>query len=214
MRTRIKFCGCTSAADVDAAVRCGVDAVGVIFAPASARRVSLAAARAIARTAPALVELVGVFVDPDAEHVREAVSLGYVPQFHGDESARDCEHFAAGRYIKVFHVTPDAAGASGAAAFERAAVAHTRATWMLDTSLDGRRGGTGRSFDWDVARDIASGRRVIVSGGLTPGNVGACIRRVRPYGVDVRSGIEAGGVKDLEKMRAFVRAVKEADDQA
>jgi phosphoribosylanthranilate isomerase len=213
VRTRIKFCGCTSAQDVEAAASCGVDAIGVIFAPDSPRQVPLETARAIARRAPALLSLVGVFVDPAAALVQAAVEAGFMPQFHGDEPAPVCEKLSGGRYIKVFHVAAGGEPAVDAAAFGRMADAYSRATWMFDTSVEGKRGGTGRSFDWERARDVARGRQIIISGGLTPDNVGACIRRARPYGVDVRSGIETGGVKDLARMRAFVRAVKEADEQ-
>ncbi|MGD0475069.1 MAG: phosphoribosylanthranilate isomerase [Candidatus Velthaea sp.] len=214
MRTRIKFCGCTSAGDAEAAVGLGVDAIGVIFAPVSPRCVSAPAALEIARAVPALTALVGVFVRPAAAHVREALAAGYLPQFHGDEAASDCEAMTAGPYIKVFHLSPEHGARLDAAEFERQAGRYERATWMFDTTVDGKAGGTGRTFDWELARDIARRHRVIVSGGLTPENVGECVRRLRPYGVDVRSGIETGGVKDVAKMRAFVRAVKEADEQA
>ena len=216
MRTRIKFCGCTNPADARAAVELGVDAVGVIFAASSPRHVSASAALEIARAVPAYTTLVGVFVHPAAAHVREALAAGYRPQFSGNESADDCESMTAGSaYVKVFHLAPeDDGGQLDPLEFERHAAPYTRATWMFDTSVEGKPGGTGRTFAWDLARAAASRRPVIVSGGLTPENVGACILRLRPYCVDVRSGIETGGVKDLEKMRAFVRAVKEADEQA
>jgi phosphoribosylanthranilate isomerase len=214
VRTRIKFCGCTSPDDAAASVELGVDAVGVIFAPTSPRRVSVRTARTIARRVPAFVALVGVFVEPSTADVREAALEGFLPQYSGDESAAACESAAGGAYIKVFHVAPDAAPPFDAAAFERSAAGYDRATWMFDTVVAGKHGGTGRTFDWEAVRTIARTRPVIISGGLTPANVGACIRQIRPFGVDVRSGIETGGVKDLEKMRAFVRAVKEADEQA
>jgi phosphoribosylanthranilate isomerase len=215
VRTRIKFCGCTSASDARAAVELGVDAVGVIFAASSPRSVSASAALQIARFVPAYTALVGVFVKPAAAHVREAIAAGYVAQFSGAEDAAECESMTAGgSYVKVFHLAPEGGARLDPVAFERHAAPYARATWMFDTSVDGKPGGTGRTFDWDLVRAVAGGRPVIVSGGLTPENVGACIRQLRPYGVDVRSGIETGGVKDLEKMRAFVRAVKEADEQA
>lgn len=214
MRTRIKFCGCTSARDAQVAVDLGVDAVGVIFADASPRCVSLETGATIAQAVPAFVELIGVFVDPKAAQVREAVLAGYIPQFSGVESAQACEGASASRYLKVFHVAPGAGDALDPIEFERSAGGYTRATWMLDTDADGKHGGTGRTFDWERARGLARTCRIIISGGLTAQNVGACIRQLRPYGVDVRSGIETSGVKDLAKMRAFVRAVKEADAQA
>jgi phosphoribosylanthranilate isomerase len=214
LRTRIKFCGCTSARDAEAAVELGVDAVGVIFAAASPRRASPAAALQIARVVPAFTTLVGVFVEPAAAQVGEALAAGYVAQFSGNESARDCEAMTAGAYIKVFHVAPGGDATLDPVEFERRAASYARATWMFDTDVAGKPGGTGRTFDWELARAAARRRPLIVSGGLTPDNVGACVRTLRPYGVDVRSGIETDGVKDLDKMRAFVRAVKEADEQA
>ena len=185
----------------------------MIFAPASPRCVSAQAGREISRAVPALVALVGVFVEPTVAQVDAALAAGYVPQFSGNESAQACESVTAGPYIKVFHVPPDSAGLDPAE-FERSANPYAHATWMLDTVVEGKHGGTGRTFDWNLARALAAARRIIISGGLTPENVGACIRRLRPYGVDVRSGIETDGVKDPVKMRAFVRAVKEADAQA
>ncbi len=199
--------------DAELAVECGVDAIGVIFTALSPRAVTLEQGREIAASVPAYVTLVGVFVDPAVVDVDQARAAGFTPQFSGNESAELCETGAAGTYIKVQHVTPDTSAAA-VADFARVAGPFLHATWMFDTAVDGKRGGTGRTFDWAVARQIAAERHVIISGGLTPENVGSCIRRVRPYGVDVRSGVETGGVKDRNKMRAFVRAVKEADEQA
>jgi phosphoribosylanthranilate isomerase len=213
VRTRIKFCGCTSAHDAQTAIELGVDAVGVIFAAQSPRRVLTHVAHDIARVVPPFVSLVGVFVEPTAAEVAAACSAGYIPQFHGDEPAELCEG-AAAAYIKVFHVRPDARGGIDARAFAQLAQPYAHATWMFDTIVADTPGGTGRTFDWDHVRDAIGERPIIVGGGLTPENVGACIRRLRPFGVDVRSGIETDGVKDLAKMRAFVRAVKEADAQA
>ncbi len=211
MRTRIKFCGCTNVSDAQAAIACGVDAIGVIFALASPRRVSAETARAIASIVPAFVSLIGVFVEPTAAQVAAARAQGYIPQFSGRESAELCESAAAG-YIKVFHLAPQSS-ALDLSEFDAATRAFARATPMLDTAVGGTFGGTGQTFHWEVARPIAAVRPLIVGGGLTPDNVGDCVRKVRPFGVDVRSGIETAGVKDPEKMRAFVRAVKEADAQ-
>jgi phosphoribosylanthranilate isomerase len=214
VRTRVKFCGCTNADDAELAVVCGVDAIGVILAAESPRRVSTQQAHDIARTVPAFVSLVAVFVEPNSTEVAAARAAGYTPQFSGNESAPWCEASAAGPYIKVQHVEPGASAGSATTRFAAAARDYQHATWMFDTQVDGKHGGTGRAFDWGLAREIAGDRRIIISGGLTPENVGACIRRVRPYGVDVRSGIETNGVKDRGKMHAFLRAVKEADAEA
>ncbi|MFN2461016.1 MAG: N-(5'-phosphoribosyl)anthranilate isomerase [Candidatus Velthaea sp.] len=211
MRTRIKFCGCTSVRDASLGVDTGADAIGVIFAQSSPRRVSMETARDVAEAMPAYVQLVAVFVEPTATLVDEALKLGFVPQFSGRELWQTTEAFAAGPYVKVYHVPPGAP--PSATEFEAFARGYHRATWMFEPKVSGMDGGTGRTFAWDSARQLAGNRRIIISGGLTPDNVADCIRAVRPYGVDVRSGIESNGVKDPAKMRAFVRAVKEADAQ-
>jgi phosphoribosylanthranilate isomerase len=210
VRTRVKICGCTSAADVALAVDAGADAVGVILAERSERRVTIERFRDIAQSVPALTTLVAVFVDPPASLVDEALHAGAIPQFHGDESAEACESVAAGPYLKAFHVEGNRAyDAGGFAQFARP---YEHATWMFDTAADARRsGGTGRTFAWEISRRLAGDRRFVVSGGLTPENVGDCVREVRPYAVDVRSGVETNGMKDPDKVRAFVRAVREAD---
>jgi phosphoribosylanthranilate isomerase len=210
LRTRIKICGCTSAADVALAVEAGADAVGVILAERSERRVSVEHLRVIAQSVPALTSLVAVFDDPSSSLVDEALKVGATPQFHGDEDAESCEAFAAGPYVKVFHIDP--ARHYTVEEFDRFARPFAHATWMFDTAAaSGASGGTGRVFAWEVARDLAGRRRFIVSGGLTPENVGDCVRAVRPYAVDVRSGVETNGVKDPAKVLAFVNAVRAAD---
>jgi phosphoribosylanthranilate isomerase len=213
VRTRVKICGCTSAADVALAVDAGADAVGVILAERSERRVSIERFRDIAQSVPALTTLVAVFVDPPASLVDEALHAGAVPQFHGDESAEACESVAAGPYLKAFHIEPN--GAYDAGVFAKFARPYEHATWMFDTARDsGRSGGTGRTFAWELARRLAGERRFVVSGGLTPENVGDCVREVRPYAVDVRSGVETNGMKDPDKVRAFVRAVRAAETES
>lgn len=213
MRTRVKICGCTSVADVELAVDAGADAVGVILAERSERRVGIERLRDIAQSVPALTTLVAVFVDPPASLVDEALKVGAIPQFHGNEPAEACEAFAAGPYVKAFPIEkqrvyyPDQ--------FAEYARGFEHATWMFDTAgKDGRSGGTGRTFAWEIARRLAGDRRFVVSGGLTPDNVGACVRAVRPYAVDVRSGVETNGMRDPEKVRAFVRAVRDAEIEA
>ena len=210
VRTRVKICGCTSVADVELAIDAGADAVGVILAERSERRVTLERLHEIAQVVPALIALVAVFVDPPSPLVDEALKVGATPQFHGYEGAESCEAFAAGPYLKAFHVghsrvqTPDD--------FARFARPYEHATWLFDTARDGGpSGGTGRAFDWEIARDLARDRRFVISGGLTPENVGDCVRAVHPYAVDVRTGVETNGVKDPAKIRAFIDAVRGAD---
>ena len=209
----MKICGCTSRADVAVAVDAGADAVGVILAETSERRVSIERFREIAEAVPAIVTLVAVFVDPPAALVDEALKAGAIPQFHGYEPAEACEAFAAGPYLKAYHVRANRSNSQ--AEFETLARPFEHATWLFDTADEsGRSGGTGRTFAWDTARELAGARRFVVSGGLTAENVGDCVRAVRPYAVDVRSGVETSGVKDPEKVYAFVRAVREADAAA
>ena len=213
MRTRVKICGCTSPADVALAVDAGADAVGVILAERSERAVTVERFREIAESLPALVTLVAVFVDPPSSLVDEALKAGAIPQFHGNEPAESCEAFAAGPYLKAYHVRPGAAG--GRAEFDRFSRPFEHATWLFDSAdATGASGGTGRTFAWEIARELAGTRPFVVSGGLTPDNVGDCVRTVRPYAVDVRSGVETNGAKDPAKVRAFVRAVRSADAQA
>ncbi len=192
------------------AVDAGADAVGVILAEQSPRRVSVERLRDIATAVPAMITLVAVFVDPPSALVDEALKAGAIPQFHGYEPAASCEAFAGGAYLKAYHIAPG--HVKEREAFDAFARPYAHATWMFDTADDaGRSGGTGRTFAWSDARDLAGDRRFVVSGGLTPENVGDCVRAVRPYAVDVRSGVETNGAKDAAKMRAFVASVRRAD---
>ncbi len=205
MRTRVKMCGCTSIDDASLAVEAGADAVGVILAP-SPRRVNLTHARAIATSLPPYVSLIGVFVDPTSDELIAATSA--IPrmraQFSGHESPALCALAGTG-YVKVVHVDE---GDGWLDAVER-----YPGVAMLDTAATVA-GGSGVTFRWERVAALAQRRRTIIAGGLTPENVGRCITTVRPFAVDVRSGIESGGVKDHAKMKAFVRAVREADAQA
>jgi phosphoribosylanthranilate isomerase len=200
----IKFCGCTAWGDVELAIEAGSDAFGMIFAE-SPRQISLETASDIARRVPASIEPVAVFVNPGLELV-ESVSALFPRlrlQFSGDETPDFVAQFGD-RAIKAIHVDLEATlVAQRAARFPDA-------TLLLDARHDGMAGGTGRTFAWEHAVPIARERQVVVAGGLTPENVAECVERVRPFGVDVRNGIETGDQKDLEKMRAFVRAVRQA----
>ena len=210
MRTRIKICGCTSVAEAITAVQAGADAVGVILAGRSERRVPLSRLAEIALHVPAMVTLVAVFVEPPSSLVDEALKVGAIPQFHGDEPADACESFAAGPYLKAYHVR--SGDDTTPAAFDAYAAPYEHATWLFDTAAGaGLSGGTGRTFDWSIVPRLRGDRNVVVSGGLTPVNVGDCVRVARPYAVDVRSGVETNGMKDPAKVRAFVAAVRDAD---
>lgn len=199
----IKFCGCTASQDVELAAETGADAFGMIFAP-SPRRITWQAANEIAARVPASIEPVAVFVNPAHGEVEKVLSLfpRALLQFSGNESPQFVANYGE-RAIKAIHV--DARGT----AVSEAAGAFPYALLLFDSKREGLAGGTGESFAWEHIAEIASQRPVIVAGGLTPENVGVCVERVHPFGVDVRSGIETDGRKDPAKMRAFVRAVRE-----
>jgi len=217
-RTRVKICGITRAEDGIAAARAGADAIGLIFWPGTPRCVSFEQARAIIAALPAFVTAVGLFVDPDPATVHAV--LAAVPldllQFHGDEPPELCASF--GRpYIKAVPVKPGNDLLQYAGRFSGA-----RALLFDAFQPGGTPGGTGATFDWaqlPPQLTDASPHRLILSGGLNPGNVAAAIRQVRPWGVDVSSGVEVTGddgrprkgIKSSTKIFAFLREVRSAD---
>ena len=192
----------TRAEDVTAAAELGVDAVGLVFYPDSPRKLGVEQARALAAGLPAFVTVTALFMDPDAETVREVLSRtrADVLQFHGGESAEFCRSF--GRpYIKAVPMGSRVDLAEYARHHAQAAAL------LLDSHVAGQKGGTGVSFDWSAVPKL-EGPRLILAGGLNSGNVAAAIRAVRPYGVDVSSGVErTPGIKDRDKMAAFVHEV-------
>lgn len=217
MRTRIKICGITRMADALAAAQAGADAIGLVFWPGTPRAVPIGVARSIAVLRLPFVTAVGLFVDPSPDEVRAilaAVPLDMV-QFHGSEPPDFCRAF--GRpYLKAIAVTAEA-GESGL--LEYAARYADAAGLLFDAPpAGGLPGGTGNTFDWD-ALPKGIGRPVVLSGGLTAANVGDAIRRVRPWAVDVSSGVEVigadgrpvKGVKDPARIAAFVEEVRNAD---
>jgi len=199
--TRVKICGITRVEDALAAVAAGADALGFVFAD-SPRRVPPATAAAICRALPPFVATVGVFADANLAYVNgvaRELRLTAV-QLHGSEPPYYCARVAA-TVIKRFDVRPE----DSQQRLRDAVRGYDVAAYLLDP---GR--GSGRTFDWSVARELSL--PLIVSGGLTAGNVGDAVRRLRPYAVDVSSGVEVEpGRKDAEKMRAFVAAVRRAD---
>ena len=203
MRTRIKICGLTRIEDARAAVQMGADAIGLVFYAPSPRNVGLDQARAIIAAIPPFVTVVGLFVDPvrsEIESVLRRCSLNLL-QFHGDESPEFCNGFGL-PYIKAARVRADADLVQYLSAYSAAQ------GWLLDAYHDRLYGGTGASFDWNL---IPQGlpKPVILSGGLTPENVGAAVRQVRPWAVDVSSGVESTkGIKDAAKIAAFIAGVK------
>jgi len=197
-----KLCGCTAWSDVALAIDAGADAFGMIFAT-SPRRVEWSAAVEIARRLPAGIAPVAVFVDPsraDVDAVRALFPRALL-QFSGDEAPEFVARYGD-RAIKVLHV--DAPWDE----IERRAVLFPGATLLFDSRREGLAGGTGTPFEWEGAAPLAAQRRVVIAGGLTPENVAACVASTRPFGVDVRSGVETAGRKDPHKMRAFVRAAR------
>lgn len=204
-RTRIKICGLTREQDVDAAVEAGADAIGFVFYPPSPRYVSPERAAQLVRRLPPFVAAVGLFVNADPAAV-EAV-LATVPlevlQFHGDESESQCLRYHR-PYLKAARVRADMDLVQYAASYPSA-----RAI-LLDAFVEGY-GGGGKTFDWSLIPG-ALARSVVLSGGLDEVNVEDAVRRVRPAAVDVSSGVEAAkGIKDAEKIRAFVAAVRRAE---
>ncbi|KFJ91731.1 N-(5'-phosphoribosyl)anthranilate isomerase [Pseudomonas sp. 1-7] len=202
---RSKICGITRIEDALAAVEAGADAIGLVFYGKSPRAVSIEQAAAILQALPPFVTSVGLFVDMPHDELQQL--LQRLPldllQFHGDESPADCE--GHGRpYIKALRVRP---GEEVSAAM--APYAGARGI-LLDTFIEGVPGGTGASFDWSLVPENAA-KPIILAGGLDAGNVATAIRQVRPYAVDVSGGVESGkGIKDAGKIRAFVRAVRDA----
>ena len=202
---RVKVCGITRRDDALLAADLGASAIGFVFWPGSPRYVEPETAAAIARELPADVAPVGVFVDPTVGDVRliaAEVGLAAV-QLHGDEPATLCD----GLPYRVLKAVP-VAGEATCAAAERVPA---RITVLLDARDPLRKGGTGRTVDWGVAADVAARRRIFLAGGLCPENVGEALRTVRPYGIDVSSGVETHpGRKDGGRLRDFFEEVARA----
>lgn len=207
MRTRIKICGLTRESDVDAAVAAGADALGFVFYPKSPRFVTPARAAELARRVPPFVSITALFVNAAPQDI--AVVLAQVPvsllQFHGDETETACKHWQR-PYLRAARVRPGMDLLQYALGFSSAQ------GLLLDAFVDGY-GGGGEPFDWSLIPP-ALPRPLVLSGGLTPENVGEAIRAVRPVAVDVSSGVEASkAIKDAVKMAAFVAAVRAADEE-
>ena len=203
MHTRIKICGITRSDDALAAARLGADAIGLVFAPGSKRCLDVEKARAITESLPPFLQVIGLFMDQPEEEVSriiEAVPLDIL-QFHGLEEPRYCRRFGR-RYVKavgmanledpatVIDQYPDAAGI------------------LLDSHVHGKAGGTGKTVNWKQLPRVTA-LPVILAGGLDPDNVGEAVRTVRPFAVDVSSGVESSpGMKDPVLMQAFIEEVR------
>ena len=205
MSVRVKICGITRVEDALAAVDAGADALGFMFYEASSRGVTPGQVLEILRELPPFVARVGVFVNPLAANVRATITETGIDtlQFHGEESPAFCRQFGL-RVIKAFRVR-DAESLKPLADFQCE-------TWLLDSFVEGKHGGTGAGFNWDLAAQaVKQGGRVILAGGLTPENAADAVRRVRPYALDVSSGVElTPGEKDAARVRAFIAAAKSA----
>lgn len=203
MSVKVKICGLTNLPDAEAAIAAGADLLGFIFAVASPRRMAVAAVADLVRGLPPHVAKVGVFVNPAAELVREAIGecgLGWL-QFHGDETPEFCTQFGV-KSVKAFRMRDESS--------LKSLNDYRTDAWMLDTYAENQAGGTGKTFNWDlavVAKQL--GRPIFLAGGLTPENVADAVRHVRPFAVDVSSGVELSpGRKDLNKVAAFIHAAK------
>jgi phosphoribosylanthranilate isomerase len=198
----VKICGITSRADAEAAVEAGAAALGFVFWPKSPRYVDPHRAREIVAALPAFVVPVGVFVNQPSAHVRGVaalVSLGAV-QLHGDEDVL----YATGLDQPVIKAISIDDGADP----DRIDIWPRRTTLLLDVHDPVHRGGTGRTIDWAAAASVAARRRTMLAGGLTPDNVTAAVAQVRPFGIDVSSGVErAPGIKDPARLRALFEAL-------
>ena len=203
------MCGTTRMADAMAAVEAGVDGLGFIFHEKSPRYIEPEQARAIIEELPPFIDTVGVFVDKKREEVEEIVQycrLNYA-QLHGSENPKYCERlirFAAPcQILKAFRVSPQLTP-DEIAPYD----SHVRG-YLLDTYEKDLPGGTGRSFDWGLVNGLRLNRPLILAGGLNPDNIGQALRAVRPYGVDVNSGVEARpGIKEHGLIYAFIDRVR------
>ncbi|MDH5786227.1 MAG: phosphoribosylanthranilate isomerase [Chromatiales bacterium] len=207
-RTRSKICGITRPEDAVAVASQGADAIGLVFYPSSPRNVTVEQAQAVIAALPPFVTTVGLFVDADATDVRaimDEVPLDLL-QFHGNEDEAYCHSF--GRpYYKAVRM------AEGVELSDEAKRYASASALLLDSYQQGIPGGTGHAFDWARIPDGLT-KPIILAGGLGPENVEEAIRAVRPYAVDVSSGVEAAkGIKDAEKIIAFMRGVERADGE-
>jgi len=205
VRTRIKICGITRPQDAQAAARAGADAIGLVFYPPSPRYLSGERAVEIRDALPPFVQTVALFVNPDAAQVAQAMQRvrPAMLQFHGEETPEFCGQFGV-PFVKACRIRPGVDALEYLRPFSRAAA------WLFDSYVP-EYGGVGEAFDLSMLPDVKD-RPVILSGGLSRDNVAEAIRRVRPWGVDVSSGVEsAKGIKDAAKIAAFIAEVRNAD---
>ena len=201
-RVKVKICGTTSLKDALLAAESGADAVGFIFYKESPRNISQKEVKEIVAQMPPFVETIGVFVNETSDKVNRITEYCRLTavQLHGDESPAFCRRVKQ-RVVKAFRVK-DAKSLKGISDYDVSG-------FLLDSYNDGNRGGTGQVFDWNLALRAKKQGPVILAGGLNQYNVYTAIHRVRPYGVDVCSGVEKSvGVKDPQKISEFIKAVR------
>jgi len=206
VRTRIKICGITRPGDAVAAAQAGADAIGLVFYPSSPRFLNVERAREIRDALPPFVQAVALFVNPDAAQVAQVIGRVHpaLLQFHGEETPEFCAQFGL-PYIKACRV------AKGVDLLKYLRPFSAASGWLLDAHVE-EYGGVGASFDWSLVPARLE-RPLVLSGGLTRGNVGEAVRRVRPWAVDVSSGVESSrGIKDAAKIAAFIAEVRNADE--
>jgi phosphoribosylanthranilate isomerase len=205
LRTRIKICGITRPGDAAAAAQAGADAIGLVFYPPSPRFLNVERAREIRDALPPFVQAVALFVNPDAAQVAQVIGRVHpaLLQFHGEETPEFCAQFGL-PFIKACRV------AQGVDLLRYLRPFSAASGWLLDAHVE-EYGGVGASFDWSLVPARLE-RPLVLSGGLTRGNVGEAVRRVRPWAVDVSSGVESSkGIKDAAKIAAFIAEVRNAD---
>ena len=205
-RTRVKICGFTSAEQAAYAAHAGVDAIGLVFYPPSPRHVSISHAQEIVAALPAFTTVVALFVDATEEQIREVIEQVPIDllQFHGDESAEVCRLYAK-PYIKAIRMRSETDIKALTAEF------HDAAGLLLDAYHAQAKGGTGEKFDWDLIPSECA-LPIILAGGLEAHNAGEAISRVKPYALDVSSGVESSkGIKDNNKIAAFLTEVYQSD---
>ena len=210
LRTRIKVCGITGKDDARAAVAAGADGLGFIFVKESPRLVDPDVVRAVTGELPPFVNSIGVFCDEDIEVVEEIINYCHLTlvQLHGSESPEYCKGVSR-PVIKSFSVRPETESQ------ELAAYSEVASGFLLDTYHKDMAGGTGKVFDWKLVEQIQPPGPVILAGGLNPENVGDAIRLVKPFAVDVNSGVEyQPGRKDTDKLKSFADEVRKADELA
>jgi phosphoribosylanthranilate isomerase len=212
LRTRVKVCGITRSADARAAAEAGADAIGLVFYPPSPRYVSVERAVEVRDALPPFVQTVALFVNPDAAQVAQVIGRlkPAAMQFHGEETPQFCAQFGV-PWIKAVRVKSEAREVD---LLEYVRPFSGAMAWLLDSHVEAY-GGVGERFDWSLVPGVlrnGGDKPLILSGGLARENVGEAVRRVRPWGVDVSSGVEsAKGIKDAAKIAAFIAEVRNAD---